>query len=121
MNTLDLFSKETDLEEYASGQIIFEQGQPGRQMYVIKGGEIEIKVGDGTLMTLAAGEIFGEMALIDSSPRSGTAVAKTDCSLIPIDEKRFTFLVQQTPFFSLHVMRILAHRLRKMNDILAHE
>jgi len=60
----------------------------------------------------------GEMALIDSSARSATAVARTDCELIPVDDKRFMFLVQQTPFFAIHVMRVLADRLRKTNALL---
>jgi CRP-like cAMP-binding protein len=58
---------------------------------------------------------MGEMALIDSQPRSATAVALTDCSLAVIDEKRFLFMVHETPFFALDIMRILAERLRQMN------
>ncbi len=56
-----------------------------------------------------------ELALIDKSPRSATAVAKTDCSLIPITEKQFLFLVQETPFFALTVMATLARRIRSRN------
>ncbi|HEU5100134.1 MAG TPA: Crp/Fnr family transcriptional regulator [Roseiflexaceae bacterium] len=59
------------------------------------------------------GGIVGEMALIDDRPRSATAVAATDCRLVPIDERRFTFLVQQTPMFALAVMRVMAERLRR--------
>jgi CRP/FNR family cyclic AMP-dependent transcriptional regulator len=59
------------------------------------------------------------MALIDQSPRSATAVAKTDCKLAPIDRRRFEFMVQQTPFFSLTVMKIMADRLRRTNSRIA--
>lgn len=48
------------------------------------------------------------MALIDGGVRSATAIAKTDCALIPINEKQFLFMVQETPFFSLTVMRTLS-------------
>lgn len=57
------------------------------------------------------------MALIDASTRSATAVARSDRELIPVDEKPFTFLVQQTPFFAIHVMRVLADRLRQANAL----
>ena len=67
---------------------------------------------------LSADSIFGEMALIDNEPRSATAVAITDVELVPISEKQFLFLVSQTPYFALKVMRILAQRLRKTNRFL---
>jgi len=55
------------------------------------------------------------MALIDAGPRSATAIAKTQCVLVPIDEKRFADLVGRRPEFALHVMRVLANRLRRMD------
>jgi CRP-like cAMP-binding protein len=53
------------------------------------------------------------MSLIDDSPRSADAVAKTACVLAPVDERRFLFLVHETPMFALHVMSVMAERLRK--------
>jgi CRP-like cAMP-binding protein len=53
------------------------------------------------------------MALIDRSPRSADAVAKTDCTLAVVTQRRFTFLVQETPFFAVDIMRVLAERLRR--------
>jgi CRP/FNR family transcriptional regulator, cyclic AMP receptor protein len=61
------------------------------------------------------GDIVGEMALIDAKSRSATAQAKSDCRLAPVDERRFLFLVHEHPLFALHVMRVLADRLRRMN------
>ena len=69
---------------------------------------------DGKVIeTLSDGGIFGEMALIDGSPRSATALAKTDAEVAPINEKSFLFLVHETPFFAIAVMRTLAERLRR--------
>jgi len=62
--------------------------------------------------------IFGEMALIDDEPRSATAIAATDVELVPVSEKQFLFLVSQTPYFALKVMRVLATRLRETNKSL---
>jgi CRP-like cAMP-binding protein len=60
---------------------------------------------------------FGEMALVDQAPRSATALAKTDCTVIPINEQRFLFMVEETPFFALTVMRTLTARLRRMDEL----
>jgi CRP/FNR family transcriptional regulator, cyclic AMP receptor protein len=98
-----------------AGEIIFKEGDEADQLFVIKSGQIEIQLGNRTLAELSANSIFGEMALIDDAPRSATAVAKTDAELVPISEKQFLFLVSQTPFFALKVMRVLARRLRATN------
>jgi CRP/FNR family transcriptional regulator, cyclic AMP receptor protein len=58
------------------------------------------------------------MALIDNSPRSASAVARTPCRLVAINRKRFIFMVQQTPNFSIHVMKVMAERLRRMDGLL---
>jgi CRP/FNR family cyclic AMP-dependent transcriptional regulator len=98
-----------------AGEIIFKEGDEARQLFAIKSGEIAIQLGNRTLAELPANSIFGEMALIDDAPRSATAVAKTDVELVAISEKQFLFLVSQTPFFALKVMRVLARRLRATN------
>ena len=58
------------------------------------------------------------MAMIDGAPRTATAVARSDCKLFPVDEKRFQFLVQQTPYFAIEVMRVLAGRLRRVDQLI---
>jgi CRP/FNR family cyclic AMP-dependent transcriptional regulator len=116
MDTLDLFRNEDKVLEYKAWDVIFSAGDAANCMYIIKQGEVDIRAGGKLIVTASAGEIFGEMALIDASPRSATASARTDCVLIPVDQQRFTFLVQQTPFFSLCLMRILVERIRKLNE-----
>src|SRR5277367_1675436 len=96
-----------------AGDIIFREGDEARELFVIKRGEVRIQIGNRTAAELSADSIFGEMALIDSEPRSATAVAVSDVELVPISEKQFLFLVSQTPYFALKVMRTLAQRLRK--------
>jgi CRP-like cAMP-binding protein len=113
MNTIDMFRNATDAVAFDAGQVIFREGDAGDTMYVVTEGEVEIRVRDKVMVSAGAGGIFGEMALIDEAPRSATAVAKTACRLVPINRRRFTFLVQQTPFFALSVMRIMSERLRQ--------
>lgn len=99
-----------------AGETLFEQGETGTAMYVLVEGEVEILSGSVVLETARPGSVIGEMALIDHSLRGATAVAKTDCKLVAVDQRRFEFLVQQTPYFALEVMQLMAERLRKANS-----
>ena len=101
---------------YAAGEVIFAEGDRGDAMFVVRTGEVTIERGGRVMETLSGGGVFGEMALIDGSPRSATVRAKTDCEVAPINEKTFLFLVHETPFFAIAVMRTLADRLRRMDE-----
>lgn len=98
---------------FNAGDVIFAAGDKGDKMYVVRIGEVEIERDGKLVETLSAGGIFGEMALIDGSPRAATARAKTACEVAPITEKTFLFLVHETPYFAIAVMRTLADRLRR--------
>jgi CRP-like cAMP-binding protein len=113
--TLDLFRNETDGPFYSAGQTIFAQGDMGDSMFVVLEGEVELAINGSVRERLGPGEPFGEMALIDRAPRVATVVAITDCRLVVISEKRFLFLIQQTPYFALQIMKVMAERLRKMD------
>ena len=89
-----------------------------KELYVIKSGQVEIQLGNRLLATLEANDIFGEMALIDSAPRSATAIAKTDAAIVPISKKDFLALVSRAPTFALDIMSMLVRRLREANRAL---
>ena len=110
-----LTGNDIETRRVRAGDVIFREGEKADELFVIKSGHVRIQVGNRTMADLAADNIFGEMALIDSEPRSATAVAITDVELVAISEKQFLFLVTQTPYFALKVMRILAQRLRVTN------
>jgi len=116
-NFLGLFSREPKVVALKAGEILFQKGDPARNMYAVLTGELRVGDGNATYDRLSEGDIVGEMALIDHGPRSATVTASTDCTLAEIDEKRFLFLVQQTPMFAINVMRLLSQRLRRMNAI----
>src|SRR5260221_11164018 len=80
-----------------AGGGIFREGEEADEVFVIKSGYVRIQVGNRTMADLTAGNIFGEMALIDSEPRSATAVAITDVELVPMSENEFLLLVSPTP------------------------
>jgi len=114
MDLLNLITN-IDTEFFKAGTTIFAEGSVANCMYVVVSGSVNIKVGDEVFDTAGVGDMFGEMALIDSRPRSATAVANVDSKLAKIDERLFLYMVQQTPFFALEVMRVMADRLRRMN------
>jgi CRP/FNR family transcriptional regulator, cyclic AMP receptor protein len=111
-----LFRNAKDVEYHPKGTVVFEEGAPAASMYVVRRGQVAIRLGNLTLETIAEGGFLGEMALVDDRTRSATAVAIEDCELVPVDERRFLFLIRETPFFALAVMRTMARRLRAMNE-----
>jgi CRP/FNR family cyclic AMP-dependent transcriptional regulator len=104
--------------DYKAGDVIFKEGDAAQELFIIQSGEVEIRLGNRVLEKLPQFSIFGEMALIDASPRSATAVAAGDVKLVPVSEKQFLFLISNTPHFALNVMRVMARRLRTANKSL---
>lgn len=106
------------LRDYKAGDVIFREGDPAEEMYVIKAGSVEVRAGNRLLATLGERTIFGEMALIDHGSRSATAVAVSDTTIVPVGEKQFLLMVSRTPYFALNVMRVLVERLRTSNSVI---
>jgi CRP/FNR family transcriptional regulator, cyclic AMP receptor protein len=85
-------------------------------LYVLLEGSADVFVGE--ILVESATRNSGRVAaLVDSSPRTATVVATMPARLARIDQRRFHFLVQQTPYFATHVMKVLAERLRHMNSM----
>ena len=103
---------------YEPGERVFIEGSPGNTMYVVLDGNIEIHVGSKSMEVAGRGAIIGEMALIDSSPRSATVVAKDYCILAQVNQSQFLSLMEKTPCFALSVMKTLVTRLRNMDAIM---
>ena len=108
----------SETQSYKAGEIIFRQGDSGSVFFVIKAGSVAVQSGNRTLQVLGEGEIFGEMALVDSQPRSASVLAETDCVVVPIGEKQFLFMTSEAPYFALSVMKVLVQRLRSANSTL---
>jgi CRP-like cAMP-binding protein len=97
------------------GRLVFSAGDRGREMYVVRTGTVDLRLGDTLLETVGPGGVFGEMALVDHAPRSATAVAGPGCSLVLLDAAAFTDLVGRVPGLALEVMKVMASRLRRAN------
>ncbi|MBT8049411.1 MAG: cyclic nucleotide-binding domain-containing protein [Xanthomonadales bacterium] len=112
MDLLEVFKDSEDLQDFPAGSVIIAEGDEGNHMYVVMSGEVSISIQDKVVATAAAGEIVGEMALIDADIRSATVTAATDCQLAVIDQGSFKSLLKHVPDFTLHVMNVLADRLK---------
>jgi CRP/FNR family transcriptional regulator, cyclic AMP receptor protein len=110
------------INEYDVADVIFEEGSTGRELFVVLEGKIDIiKMTGATktlIVTLGKGEFFGEMAVIDGSSRSATAIAAAPKTrVMRINHARFVYLVSQQPAFALMIMDALSKRLRASNAV----
>jgi CRP-like cAMP-binding protein len=105
--------------EFPAGTILFEEGQPGGDMYIVVSGEVEIRrqVGERerVVAVLPAGEFFGEMAILNGRPRSATAVVRTLARLLVIDGTTFEAMLRARPEIALRMIKALATRLHSAN------
>lgn len=110
------------INEYAASEVIFEEGSTGRELFVVLDGKVDIVKNSGAdrtiIVTLGKGEFFGEMAVIDGSSRSASAIAAVPGTrVMRINHARFVYLVSQQPAFALMIMDALSKRLRASNAV----
>ena len=115
MNFLDMFRNWEDVLEFNAGSVIFSEREPADVMYVILSGEVELTLHGEPLGAEGKGGIIGEMAMINSATRNATATALTDVKLARLDHKQFKGFISKDSKFSLHVMAVLANRLRAVD------
>lgn len=104
------------LKRFEPGERIFVSGDVGSVMYAVRSGSVSILSAGEVLETVRPGETFGELSLIDGSPRGANAIAREETEVAVIDERAFNYLVERNPAFALDLMRRLARRLRRMNE-----
>ena len=104
------------LQRFEPDACIFVQEDGGSCMYVVRSGMVAIVASGTILENVGPNGIFGEMALIDGSPRSATAIAREATEVAVINERAFLYLVEKNPGFALDVMRLLTQRLRRTTE-----
>jgi CRP-like cAMP-binding protein len=97
---------------YDKDKVIMVAGQAGALMYVVTEGRVAISIRGAVVQRVGPGGIFGEMALIDQSPRAASAVAETDCALLAMNRNVFLSLVKTEPAFGIALLSAMAERLR---------
>ena len=97
-------------------KVIMKQGERGVFAYLVLEGVVAISIEGKIVEKVGPGGIFGEMALVDESPRAATAVAETDCDLLAINRANFLTMVKTNPNFAVSLLRAAALRLRDMTS-----
>ena len=116
---LEFFKAGGKVENIAEGATIFRENKRSRRillerdkMYLLLKGEVRLLTGERKIGTVRVGQIFGEMAAIGHTPRSATAVAKTACRVIALDDRQFKKALRKKPGFALMLMSMMVARLR---------
>src|SRR5688500_9355159 len=112
---LDRFAK-----DYAAGTVLFREGEPGTEMYVIQRGEVELRRrfrgGERVLAVLPEGEFFGEMPIVNNRPRSATAVVRRQARLLVIDGQTFEAMIRGKTEIAVRMIKTIAGRLDRANQ-----
>ena len=116
MDVIAYFKAARNILTLPRGAMVFREGDPGKDMYVLLQGTVEISVGGDVVELAHSGALLGEMALVDSASRSASAITRTDCRFVLVDPRQFDLLVRESPEFARHVMKTMADRLRHMNE-----
>ena len=109
---LDKVAKAADEIRMTAGTLIVDQGQTGREAFVIVDGEVSVKRNNRKIATLGRGAIVGELSLLDHGPRTATAVCETDCTLLVIDQRRFLGVLDDVPAITHKLLSSLASKIR---------
>src|ERR1022692_1208708 len=114
-----------DLLRYAAGETIFNFGDPGNALYIVRSGEVEIFLRNDEgekiiLETSQPGDIFGEVAMLDNGPRTAWVAAVSDVEVLRIDRVHFLDYVRQYPPAALNLLSVAARRLRKTDEVIRH-
>ncbi len=110
------------VEHYPAGRLIFAKGSPGRSMMAVLHGSIRIGATapngrEVVLAILSAGEIFGEMALLDGGERTADAIAMSDCDLLVVDQRDFIPFLKRRSELCIELLKVLSRRLRRTDEL----
>lgn len=125
MDDQELLELGKHLEEkhYFSGQLVFKAGDPGDAMYIVQSGKVELFMQDSSdsrvsLSFIGAGDLFGELSLLDKEPRSASAIAAEKTHLLIVDREDLQLLVTKHPHAAMDMMTMLGKRTREANSLI---
>jgi len=106
-----------------TGETLFNAGEPGESLFVVRSGSVELfikdTVGQKIVLTISeAGDLFGELSLLDSGPRTATAVALSDTELLMLDRDDLLLLFQKRPDAALNMLAAMSTMTRKADELL---
>ena len=98
-----------------AGSIIIDQGQTGREAFVVLSGTVTVRRNNRKIATLGPGSIVGELSLLDHGPRTATVTCDTDCELFVLDQRHFTSVLDDVPTIGTKVLAHLAGVVRELD------
>ena len=116
-------AKVIDELKLPQGHTLFQAGDPGDSLFIVQAGEIELFIKDTAgqkivLTTAGPGDMFGELAMLDSGPRTATALALNDSEVLVLDRDDLILLFQRRPDAALHMLAALSGLTRKADELL---
>jgi CRP/FNR family transcriptional regulator, cyclic AMP receptor protein len=109
---LEKIAKAGDTITLPAGSVIIDQGQTGREAFVIIDGQATVRRNGKKITTVGAGAVLGELSLLDHGPRTATVVCDTECSVIVIDQRHFSGVLAEVPAIAQKLLASLAARIR---------
>jgi CRP-like cAMP-binding protein len=109
-------AKASDEVQIPAGKVIVNEGEPGREFFLILDGEADVRHGKKSVATLGPGRYFGEMALLDRGPRSATVVASSDMNVLVLGQREFHGVIEQVPTLAHKLLATMATRLREADS-----
>jgi CRP/FNR family transcriptional regulator, cyclic AMP receptor protein len=112
---LDKIARAGDEITMTPGTVIVDQGQTGREAFVVLKGEVVVKRGGRKMANLGPGSVVGELSLLDHGPRTATVICETECELLVIDQRHFRGVLEEVPTLSVKLLSSLAGRIRDLD------
>jgi CRP/FNR family cyclic AMP-dependent transcriptional regulator len=114
LGELSVALKQRSPQPFPAGRTIMKEGEIGGFMYVVVKGSVAVSIKSKVVERVSPGGVFGEMALVDQSPRAASAIAETDTELVPVNREDLLLLVKTNPAFAVSLLRSITMRLRRM-------
>ncbi len=109
---LQKIAKVSDELHVAAGTILVDQGQTGREAFVLMSGSATVKRNGKKIATVGEGDVIGELALLDRGPRTATVICDTDCEVLVIDQRHFLGVLDEVPALAIKLLGVLASKIR---------
>ena len=112
---LQRIAKAGDEISMAAGTLIVDQGQTGREAFIVLKGTVTVKRNGRKVASLGEGTVVGELSLLDHGPRTATVTCETDCTLLLITQRHFSAVLDDVPALSHKILASLAGRIRDLD------
>ena len=114
---LKKIARTLDEAEVPAGQLLVQEGEMGRYLFIIVSGSAVVRRKDRTVATLGPGDFFGELALLDRKPHSASVVCTTDIEILLVSHRRFSKLLESSPTISKKIISSMTSRLRESESL----